>query len=259
MDFGSFIDGIGGGEYADAVLAYDVDEGELSLFFDDFDAFVSRGREADDPGMFFLSSFLRLAYSRHDDYIRQGIPDDVFMATYSDISLWAGEYRRKTGRIGLDRIFWLHHHIRMELFRLGQLQFEIVRDQPQPPWPQFRDGARLLNVHIPKGSDLSLAEDSFSRALSFFREDRIVFLLHSWLASPQLQTLLDDGSRIKAFASLFTIVGEDDDRQAEERIFGCISDDPSAYTVTTTLSARAKRHLMDGGRILSGLGYLERP
>ena len=69
--------------------------------------------------------------------------------------------------------------------------------------------------------------------------------------------MLDERSRIKHFASLFTLIGTEDDRQAEERIFGFVSDDYPAYPESSSLAVKAKKYLESGERIFSGYGYRE--
>ena len=258
MDFLSFLGSVGGSGYAGAISLYPFSE-DMELFFSDFDRFTALGEEKEDPHLFYLSAYLRLAYRQHDKYVSRGIPDDIFLATFQDIILWADEYREKNGRAGLDRINWLRRHIELRLFRLGELQFEI----PRLPLPDIWDGIDLPSavprfVHIPEGTDLSKAEDSFRAALDFFHEDSILFLIHSWLLSPEVTGLLPQGSRIRSFSSLFTLCGTEDDRQAEERIFGSVSDDVSSYPQRTSLAKAARAWLMEGGKLLSGYGYLVR-
>ncbi len=251
MDFESFIREIGGEGILDPVLSYHIDEKELSLFFSDFDSFERKGREKDDPGLFFLSAYIKLAYSVLDD----SIPLSIQIDTFADIMTWERWYERHTGRIGLDRINWLRHHIEKKLFRLGALQFEVPDDLP--PWASCLPSPVYI-LHIPEGADLSGAEDSMELALEFFSADSATFITHSWLLSGELSALLPEVSRIRDFASLFTVLGYDDDRQAEERIFGFISPDPSSYPAGTSLMRNAKLYLENGGRIRSGFGYLQR-
>ena len=259
MDFSSFLEAIGIDEI-EKVEAYPLSDEDLPLFFSDFDAFVKRGEGVADSGLFFLASYCRNAWGAHDEYMRRGIDDSVFIATFSDIALWAGEYRRRTGRLGLDRIFWLWRHIKLRLFRLGELQFELLPDEAEGIWKDTLStwNGPVLNVHIPKGTDLDGAEESFDYALSFFGYEHCRFLIHSWLISPEIWEMLGPSSRIRRFASLFRLVGTTDDRQAEERLFGAVLEDPSLYVPSSSLSASAASFLRSGGSISSGYGYLDR-
>ena len=213
------------------------------------------GMKSNEPEIFFLSSVLQLAFSTYAKYQEMAIPDNVFFSTFSDIRIWADWYRRHTGKRGLDRIHWFRGHISLRLFRLGELQFEV----PSLPLPAIWSGVKLdkpvYHVHIPEGADLDGTESSFSYALRFFHSESAYFLTHSWLLSPEISSMLGPEARIRRFSSLFTLLGKEDDRQAEERIFGFVSDDVSSYPISTSLSEKAKEFLEKGGRISSGYGY----
>ena len=244
-------------EYEEAYDAFPLTEGVRNAFFLDFPSFAKLGESSDDPGLFYLSSYLQLAYECHKKYSERGISDDIYFATFSDISVWASWYQRHTGKVGLDRINWLRHHVNLEIFRLGELQAEPAIKPLDDIWKSIDTSLPLFFIHIPEGVDLSKAEDSFQRILSFFHCSKAVFLIHSWLLSPEVADMLNEKSRIRNFASLFTLLGTEDDRQAEERIFGFISDNPFSYPESSSLAVKAKKYLESGGRILSGYGYRE--
>ena len=113
-------------EYEEAYDAFPLTEGVRNAFFLDFPFFAKLGESSDDPGLFYLASYLQLAYECHKKYSERGISDDIYFATFSDISVWASWYQRHTGKVGLDRINWLCHHVNLEIFRLGELQAEPV-------------------------------------------------------------------------------------------------------------------------------------
>ncbi len=251
MDFGKFIDEIGGEEYREAVLSCPVEEKLLDLFYCDFTAFEKAGREKDDSALFFLSAYTRLAYNAMSEGLRRGIPESVLIATFADITTWEKWYRRKRDKAGLDRIGWLRNHLSFRIFRLGELQFEITN--------QTWNGFELYMVHVPEGAVLDKAEDSFSASLSFFRKDEAAFAIESWLLSPEINSFLPQSSSIRRFSSLFTLCRTEESRQAEERIFGFIAEDPAQYVASTSLAEKVKSYLLAGGRIENGYGVLVRP
>ncbi len=257
MKIDEFLRGIGCLEYEDVFEAYPLTDRIRKVISTDIATFADMGNASDDPGLFFLSSFLQLAYECHRKYEELCIPDDIFFATFRDISIWASWYRRHTGRVGLDRIYWLRHHVNLEVFRLGELEVEIPGYPLEGIWDDLETSAPVLFVHVPEGADLSGAGEFFQRALRFFHYSKAMFLIHTWLLSPQLDQMLSPDSRIRKFSSLFKFLGTSDDHQAEERLFGYISTDAAEYPVTSSLSAKAKSFLMDGGRILSGYGCRE--
>lgn len=183
------------------------------------------------------------------EYVRRGIPMSVAIETFEDIPRWVEDHREKTGELGLVEAKWLEHHIKLELFALDGLQY-----QPLEPV----EGDFTLAVHIPKAADISAAkvDESLSMAMDFFQQNRIRFTCSSWLLSSQLSALLDDTSRIKSFASRFTRLSDDNARrQAEERIFGCLKDDPRDYEAHSSLAKKARAFLMDGGILPVTTGY----
>lgn len=185
------------------------------------------------------------------EYRKRGISDDIAIATLSDIARWEEEYERShEGQPGLSEIRWLKYHLQLQLFALGSLQYQILPEE---------DGIFTLNLHIPKGSDISLSSvrSSFEKARRFFRKDKMKIKCFSWLLSDELSSLLDDSSRIKAFSSLFTKVSSDyGRRQAEERIFGHLEDNPENYEAETSLAAKAREYLMKGGKLPVTSGFL---
>lgn len=185
------------------------------------------------------------------EYRKRCIGDDVAIATFRDISRWEEEYERTHGgEPGLSETGWLGYHLQLRIFALGSLQYQL-RDQT--------DDIFTLALHIPKGSDISgeSVQSSFDEAKRFFAKDRIRIVCSSWLLSDELSGLLDDNSRIKAFSSMFTKTSSDySRRQAEERIFGIIRDNPAEYEGQTSLASRAREHLLRGGKLPVTSGYV---
>ena len=89
------------------------------------------------------------------------------------------------------------------------------------------EGCDVLSCHIRHGVDLkdSSVEASLRKAKAFFKEHYAhtkfrAFVCSSWLLYPPMQELLGEQSKIRQFASRFTIIAAcPDRRQAMERIF----------------------------------------
>ena len=80
---------------------------------------------------------------------------------------------------------------------------------------------------------------------------------HSWLLSPALHRILPPSSNILNFQSFFRLYGEDFSyRQAEERVFGEISDRAESYPEHTSLQKSLKAFLLTGGRVGMGMGVI---
>ena len=214
-----------------------------------------------EPPQRILALYIQFAEFVRPAFLRWGIPIPVYLDTFADIALWEQEYFAQNGAYGLGEYRWLCYHVRMELFRLGSLQFQTQAAPPAPVWKvvPIRPEDLVLHVHIPKGADLrtSAVQSSYQCALDFWKREEAVLLCDSWLLGPELQELLPPNSRIRSFAAGFTLVAADaTSRQAEERIFGKVHDDPRLYTSSgSSLQHAAQAHLTAGGHLSAGYGW----
>lgn len=211
-----------------------------------------------DGGLFALGLCLEGALAAKDRYEDLGLPEQVFRDGIRDIALWTWDHWDKHGRPGLAEWEWVSNTLRLKVFRLGRLQFEPrVLEREIPGYPA---GTAVLEVHIPAGEPLEPEEvkKSLEEAPGFFRtyfqKEFSLFHCHSWLLSPGLKELLPDRSRILQFQNLFTVYGEDDERQAEERVFGYVTDDVSDYPENTSLQRTLKQALLEGKNLGMGMG-----
>lgn len=216
-----------------------------------------------------LAAALLMACEAEKEYQKYGIPIEVFDSTMSDIKIWADRYRRETGFDGLGEINWIVKHCRLEIFRLGRLQFERTKVNYLPLALLFhrssipvRRGQRCLGVHIPEGEKLNISacEDSFARAPEFFRkffpqEKYVCFTCLSWLLSSVYARLLPESSNIVRFRELWDIARDiRGDSQAIERIWGKRERDAENYRRDTLLQREAAAWLAQGKRLGMGFG-----
>lgn len=229
------------------------------LFYTDAGSFLEAWRRREDRLAWALCFFTAAAAEAYERYQALGIPEKVYWETFSDIAIWCEDCRQRHGVYGLSQAEWIGKSVKLELFRLGRLQFEPValREAVTLGGETFPAGTQALAVHIPAGEPLDIArcEQSFQRAAAFFGRDRRVCICESWLLAPGLWELLAPGSRILQFQSLLEVIGTDErNPQAEERIFGTVEADKSRYPERSTLQRRAKAYLLSGGRIGVGTG-----
>lgn len=221
----------------------------------DPDAFFQMHKDRADAPAYFLALYALFALFAHKRYMEQGISSDIFQATFSDIARWENHYFARHGQHGIAEKEWLRRHIRLELFALGELQFEPVKAF-HDPLPAAWAHLPILNVHVPEGADLNQSGQAYQKALAFFGFKQAVGVCHSWLLSPKIIPWLKPDSRIIHFQSAFTVSSLDlESRQAEERIFGDVLDDPALYAEQTSLQRCAKAALMQGEKIPSAYGY----
>jgi len=227
-------------------------------FLDDCDSFWESVKSESGYRRLLLYLFCRLAVDANEEYRALGIGDDVYDDTFSDIRIWCLNCARDYGEYGIEEFHWLQEHVQLRLFRLGRLQFQPYAFDRNVTIDGRKVQARqiVLNVHIPEGEPLdpSEAEASFRWASVFFRGISPIFICHSWLLYPGLSDVLSPESNILRFQRLFNVFELDDaDRQAEQRIFGRLRDDPSAYEERTSLQRNAKAYLVSGRKL--GCGY----
>ncbi|WP_308443843.1 acyltransferase domain-containing protein [Paenibacillus glycanilyticus] len=207
-----------------------------------------------------LYLFARFAVDAYEEYRIREIEDNIYFDTFSDIRIWSEVCYRDYGEYGLEEYNWLQEHIRLQLFRLGRLQFQPIAYNGE----NLKVGQRLvekyqlvLNVHIPEGEPLTPIEvsHSFRLARKFFRGIPMVYICSSWLLYPGLEQVLMAESNILKFQRLFYIYEVNEaSREAEQRIFRRLEANPNDYAEETSLQRAAKSRLNNGGRLGSGCG-----
>ncbi len=218
-------------------------------------------------GMDALSS-LAIMISRipraQEMYRQRNIPEEILWDGLRDIGIWCRDHQKKTGSVGLKEWPWISRTLNLEVFRLGRLQYE-PRKLTEPICMEekhYPAGIRVVEVHIPAEEPLETdaVRASLKQSDAFFAScfagDTPIYHCHSWLVSPKLRDILPETSRIVQFQSLFRVYAITDERQAEERVFGRILDDPAEYPEDSSLQRSLRRYLLDGGQIGMGCGIL---
>ena len=231
-----------------------------SLFCSNKESFFAEIIKQENYRQQFLYYYCKMACETYEQYQKKKIGDEIFWDTFSDISLWCEECREKYGEYGLQEYGWLWRHIEMTIFRLGRLQFERMESEWEFWYKnqQVCKGDTVISIHIPKGGKLE-KEDcrrSFELGKKFWGR-AYPYLCHSWLLYPGLKELLDPDSNILQFQKFFELLQVDYVfREGEERIFDCLMEDPEKYPENTSLQRNARKYLMQGGRLGSGLGVI---
>ena len=226
--------------------------------------FEQEARKEPEADLLVLALYLRWAMDTHFLYAIRGMSWDIFFDTFEDFTLWAKAFTEETGRPGLKECQWCGRLIKMQVFRLGRLEFEpgALEQDVTAGGETYPAGTRVLNVHIPAGAKLTpeAVEESLGRAQAFFRmyyrQEYRLFHCRSWLLSPVLEELLGEDSNIIRFRSRFEIYGTEPVRQAEERVFGSVLENPADYPENTTLQRNLKRSLLSGRTADMGCGVI---
>ena len=213
-------------------------------------------------GLGILRFYLDWAVKLKEQYDAIGIPERVFWDGMRDIAIWAEDYYDKHGVPGFAEWGWVAATLSLKVFRLGRLQFEPMELEAAIVCNghTYPEGTMVLNVHIPAGEPLDVAEVRTAMECApeffkmYFQKTCTLFICHSWLLSPQLKELLQEDSRILQFQNLFSVYEVDQERQAEERVFGYIEENPDAYPERTSLQKKMKASILAGKSFGMGRG-----
>lgn len=235
-----------------------------TLFLTRQDLFDKAVEQYENAPLLVLWLYLKWALATMDLYRKRGIPETVIYDCLQDLRIWSNAYKAETGLSGISQWEWNGFSVRGEVIRLGRLQFQprVLIKELAVSNRVFPAGTPVLEVHIPAEEPLSpdSVTDSLRRAPAFFKTHfNQIFSLyhcHSWLISPELPNFLPEQSRILQFMRRFTVYDVSADRQAEERVFGCISDDFSEYPENTSLQGRLKQYILSGKTVGMGFGVI---
>ncbi len=211
-----------------------------------------------------LAVILFLAVKVKEKYAENGISDEIYYDTMSDIKIWC----EKCGNKGLKNYGWLQNHVKFELFRLGRLQFQLYECKNKTlnyKKLPFSYGERLVYVHIPEGEKLCRDRciNSFIKADEFFSAffpdyTYDYYFCESWLLFEGNREFMDVKSNIVNFMSLFTICyNVKIDLQTIERVFGKRRFFRKKYPEKTDLQRRTKAYILGGNQLGIGVGIIK--
>lgn len=217
------------------------------------DAYQTLSRILDVDDMTMLACQLQGAALVYDRYREMGIPDAVYLDTMKCFPRFLEETRRRKGRYCYDRAWWSYRQVSMMLFRIGQLEYELLPER------------RAVSLHIP--SDACFTPEAIDRSLTaagdflarFFPDwAGCPYVCESWLLSRELGKLLKPDSNILHFQRRFRILRlEPGDQDVFQWLFEAGPDTPpEALPEKTSLQKNVKAHLLSGGHIGAALGVL---
>lgn len=232
-------------------------------FYEERKMFFKQISERADKKKLVLVLYLRFAAELYEEFVKRGIPDQIYFDTFKDLTIWYQCCVKKNGECGLIEEWWLSLPLDLKIFRLGRLQFEPgeLSEDVEAGEKLWKKGSKVLHVHIPEGEPLTetLCDESFAAADKFFGKEYEIFDCDSWLLSPALEKILSEESNVLKFLRRFQICGVSYKfRQAEERIFGEIREDKENYPEHTSLQRKAKEYVLNGGRFGIGYGIIRR-
>lgn len=236
------------------------------LMKDDCESLNAKVCEDTTYGMAALVAMLCKASLAWSEYEKREISYDIYKDTMSDIKVWAYNYRRVHGKLGLSDLAWVNGSVILFRFKLGRLQYnftEFTESSSHDISVGLKNGDKMLDVHIQQEGPFSdeLCGESLELAKTFYCKyfpeyDFKGFICHSWLLSPGLSQVLPETSNIIKFGKRFTIIENQaqDDCQAIERIFDTKFKDNNAPL--TSLQIKARKLLDEGGHLGNALGVI---
>ena len=199
------------------------------------------------------------------NYCEKRIPRQILLDTFSDLAVWCDTYYNTFGEWGIAEFPWLLHHYRLELFRLGRLQFCMGRAERDAPQAGLKEGDPVLEVHIPAGGRLTetACDDSLALAReffgTFFPDFRYTyFTCHSWLLDEGLRNLLPCDSHILAFGNRFLrLHGEKSDAILRYLFkWNTTRQTLTGETPVSSFAAKVKNYALSGGDFYEVWGIL---
>lgn len=195
----------------------------------------------------------RRLYARYQE---KGIPESVFLATMKCFPRFIDECEKKNGRKYFNRAWWAYRHISMELFRIGDLEYQFSE----------YDGERTIAIHIPSDAVFSsdAVEASIHQADLFFQTyypeyHYTKYTCDSWLLSPVLNQLLPASSNIADFRRRFKIVNinKEDCKYISWLFQRPLDTIPDQLPERTSLQRSVKKLLLDGKSVGAAFGVMK--
>lgn len=209
----------------------------------------------DEDNLRMLACNLEAARRMHDKYAEKGISDEIYFDTMKCFSRFLAERKRNTGEICFDRGWWTYRQISMQLFRIGELEYEFVE------W----EGKKAISIHIPSDSHFSnaLVGESLYEARAFMARyypayEDVDYICDTWLLSPSLCEFLHPESNILDFQKRFEIIHVDEEaKDYMVWLFGAKSTTPiEEAREDTSLQRAVKAHVLSGGKIGVAFGII---
>ena len=120
-----------------------------------------------------LLSVLYLCETVEEKYREKGIPREILLDTLRDIVVWTDTWTGIKGHLALGQLDWLSHHLKLNLFKLGRLQFyRLCKAKDSVPEVGVLEGDAVIDIHIPAVGKLDIDEckKSLEQSKIFFKK-----------------------------------------------------------------------------------------
>ena len=165
----------------------------------------------EDPrGIKILTIMLNCGAQVYSKYKELGITDKIYTDTMKCFTRFINEYKEIHGYYGFDMDWWAVRQISLQLFRIGDLEYELAQE----------DNKKKIDLHIP--SDAIFTNEECDKSLDMSKEfiesifpdySDCEYTCYSWLLSPVLKDLLSNDSNIVNFQERFNIISYKEDSE----------------------------------------------
>ncbi len=228
------------------------------------------GKSGLSPYTVWMLLLIEAAIPVKESFDGQGIPEEIFWDTFSDLRCKALECKEIHNVWGTFVAFWYPIFYTGDLIKLGRLEYENYTYSADTPYEKngytIKKGDKIKNIHIPSSGepfDEAARLASYKKAYEFFKDELnggpLVCVCHSWLLYPEYGKFLPAGSNFASFQKDFDIVKAEAEDEFDDawRLFGRDYKKPLAELPERTSMQRAfKKYFLEGGKPGYGMGVL---
>ncbi len=218
-----------------------------------------------DRALGMLAVSLLMTRKSHEIFVKENIPDRVFMSSMKNIRVWTNTYAENhDGRLGMNLYSFIHLNLRGAFLRHGRLEYCIMQhyqEEFEICGRTVKPGDIVLDTHIPADGPFCPEDvlESFRLAHEYYKTgDVSVFICSSWLLHPSIEAYCTPESNMRKFYDCFKIIHHSDNPKCGDmkRVFGdnASYDDLDALAEKTSLQRSLKAFLKNGGVMGSGFG-----
>lgn len=211
--------------------------------------------------------FMRMSEYLLEKYIENGLPVNIYWDSMCDLRSKFWECKNVYNIWGTFVAFWFYGFFNLSRFKLGRLQYEYCTADSDydKHGLKFKEGDKLINIHIPSGEKLSAEArlDSYKKAYDFYIDkfdgDILPIRCNSWLLYPGNEEFYPENSNIIDFAHDFEILEYSDRDEFGDfwRVFNMPNGTPlNEVPADTSLRRAYIEHLKNGGKTGSGVGLI---
>lgn len=198
-----------------------------------------------------------------DNYKAMGISDKIFYDTMGCFSRFVKEHKESYLVYGYDRQFWSYRQLSQTLYRIGELEFELLTRENDDFINEdigLKKGDNIISVHIPSDAKINKenCKKSYKMAVEFFNKfypnfNYQFFWCKTWLLSPYLKDILPQTSNILQFQSDYTVINIDKESESYKLwVFKNSNLTVENFPEDTSLQRNIKKHILNGGVIGEG-------